>query len=62
MPKEAEHGSLTTLRENLDNIGATVVRLGRYVTFQMAGIAVSWKLFDDILRLIDGLRQKPAPR
>ena len=62
LPKEAEHGSLTTLREKLAKIGATVVSHGRYVTIQMAGVAVSRKLFADILRLIDGLRQKPAPR
>ncbi len=62
LPKEVEHGSLTTLREKLVKIGATVVSHGRYVTFEMAEVAVSRKLFADILRLIDGLRQKPAPR
>ncbi len=62
LPLEAEHWSLTTLREKLVKIGATVVSHGRYVTFQMAEVAVSRKLFADILRLIDGLRQKPAPR
>ncbi len=60
--QEFEHGSLTTLREKLAKIGATVVSHGRYVTFQMDEVAVSRKLFADILRLIDGLRQKPAPR
>ncbi len=59
LPKEVEHWSLTTLREKLVQIGAKVVRHGRYVTFQIAEVAVSRTLFADILRLIDGLR--PAP-
>ncbi len=61
-PLQVDHWSLTTLREKLVKIGATVVSHGRCVTFQMAEVAVSRKLFAYILRLIDGLRQKPAPR
>ena len=34
---------------------------GRYVTFQLAEVAISRRLFAEILRLIDGLRPKPAP-
>ncbi len=60
-PKEVEHWSLTTLREKLIKIGAKVVRHGRYVTFQLAEIAIPRRLFAEILRLIDGLRPKPAP-
>ncbi len=52
---------MTTLREKLVKIGAKVVRHGRYVTFQLAKIAIPQRLFADILRLIDGLRPKPAP-
>jgi hypothetical protein len=52
---------LTTLREKLVKIGAKVVRHGRYITFQMAEVAVSCALFDEILRLISALRPKPAP-
>ena len=59
MPKELEHWSLTTLREKLVKIGAKVVRHGRYVTFQMAEVAVPRDLFQEILRLIDGLRRSP---
>jgi hypothetical protein len=33
---------------------------GRYVTFQMAEVAGPSKLFREILRLIDGLRPRPA--
>ena len=57
--EEAEHWSLTTLREKLVKIGAKIVRHGRYVAFQMAEIAVPRDLFEEILRLIDGLRRSP---
>ena len=40
LPKDVEHWSLTTLREKLVKIGAKVVRHGRYVTFQLAEVAV----------------------
>ena len=59
LPDEVEHWSLTTLREKLIKIGAKVVRHGRYITFQMAEVAIPRTLFANILRLIDGLR--PAP-
>jgi hypothetical protein len=49
--------SLTTLREKLVKIGAKVVSHGRYVTFQMAEVAVPGGLFREILKLIDGLRR-----
>jgi len=56
-----EHWSLTTLREKLVEIGAKVVRHGRYVTFQLAEVAISRALFAEILRLIDRLRPAPLP-
>lgn len=34
---------------------------GRYFTFQLAEVAVFRALFADILRLIGGLRPRPAP-
>ena len=52
---------MTTLRDKLIKIGAKVVRHGRYVTFQLAEVAISRRLFAEILLLIDGLRPKPAP-
>ncbi len=61
LPKEAEHWSLTTLREKLVKIGAKVVRHGRYVTFQLAEVAIPRRLFAAILQLIDGLWPRPAP-
>ena len=61
MPKTAKPWSLSTLGEKLIKIGAKVVSHGRYVMFQMAEVAVPRKLFGEILRLIDGQRQRPAP-
>ena len=58
LPKEVEHWSLTTLRENLLKIGAKVVHHGRYITFQLAEVAVPRNLIREILRRIDGLRPK----
>ena len=53
--------SLTSLREKLVKIGVKVVRHGRYVIFQMAEVAVPKELFQEILRLIDEPRPRPAP-
>ncbi len=61
MLKELAHWSLTTLRERLVKFGAKVVRHGRYVTFQLAEVAVPRKLFRKILSLSDDLRPRPAP-
>jgi hypothetical protein len=61
MPKTAKPWSLTSLREKLIKIGAKVVSHGRYVTFQMAEIAVSRHMFAEILSLIAQLRAPPAP-
>ena len=61
LPVEVEHWSLTTLREKLVKIGAKVVRHGRYVTFQLAEVAVPRSLFQKILSLIENLRRRPVP-
>jgi len=61
LPEAVKQWSLTSLREKLIKIGAKVVRHGRYVIFQMAEVAVPRELFQEILRLIDGLRPRPAP-
>ena len=42
-------------------IGAKIVRHGRYVTFQLAEVAVPRELFRKILSLIDDLRPRPGP-
>ncbi len=61
LPEAVKQWSLTSLKEKFVKIGAKVVRHGRYVTFQMAEVAVLRELFQEILRLIDGLRPRPAP-
>jgi hypothetical protein len=61
MPKAAASWLLTSLREKLIKVGAKVVSHGRYVTFQMAEVAVSRQMFADILLLIARLRAPPAP-
>ncbi len=55
-----EHWSLTTLREKLVKIGAKVVRHSRYITFQLAEVAVPRSLFQKTLGLIDDLCPRPA--
>jgi hypothetical protein len=52
MRKAVGPSSLTSLREKVNKIGAKVVSHGRYVTFQMAEVAVSQLMFRDILMLI----------
>ena len=51
--------SLRTLRVKLIKIGAKVVKHARYVTFQMAEVLVSKRLFEEILERIHQL--KPVP-
>src|SRR5262249_20089424 len=61
MPKAADRWSLTSLREKLIKIGAKVISHGRYVTFQIAEVAVPRQMFADILSLIARLRAPPVP-
>ncbi len=62
LPRSVKHWSLTTLREKLIKIGAKVVTHARYVTFQMAEVAISQRLFKTILRRISQLGPSaPAP-
>ena len=60
LPEAVAHWSLTSLREKLVKIGAKIVTHARYVTFQMAEVAVPRTLFAEILRLIAELRPPPA--
>jgi hypothetical protein len=55
-PEPIKEWSLTSLKENLIKISAKIVSRGRYVSFQMADIAIPRNLFDEILRLIAELR------
>ncbi len=61
LPEAIEHWSLNTPRQKLVKIGANVVRHGRYVTFQLAKVAVPGSLFQKVLGLTDDLRRRPAP-
>ena len=60
-PEPIKDRSLTSLREKLVKIGAKIVTHARYVTFQMAEVAVPKQLFQEILRLIAELRPPPYP-
>jgi hypothetical protein len=51
----------TSLREKLIEIGAKVVRHGRYITFQVAEVAVPRQMFTDILSLIARVQAPLAP-
>ena len=61
LPKEIEHWSLTRLREKLVKTGAKGVRHAKYVTFQLAEVAVPRRLFAAILDRI-GRLEIPPPR
>ena len=49
------------LHEKLIRVGAKVVSHGGYVTFQMVEVALSRRMFANILSLIARLRAPPAP-
>jgi len=61
LPPAVKQWSLTSLKEKLVKIGARIVTHGRYVTFQLAEVAVPRGLFEEILRLIAQLRPPPDP-
>ena len=61
LPRAIAHWSLTTLREMLVKIGAKMFRHGRYFAFQMAEVAVSRRMFGQILARIARLRAPPVP-
>jgi hypothetical protein len=58
MSKAAVLLSLISLREKLIKISAKVVR---HFTFQIAEVAVSRRMFQEILALIAQLHAHPAP-
>jgi len=59
LPRDVKHWSLTTLREKLIKIGAKVTRHAKYVTFQLAEVAVTRNLFAAILARIARLAVPP---
>jgi hypothetical protein len=52
---------MTSLKEKLIKIGAKMLSHGRYIAFQMAEVAISRHMFQEILRLIAELRPLPPP-
>ena len=60
LPDVVVQRSLITLRDKLVMIGAKIVGHGRYVTFQIAEVAIPRDLFAGILRRIDRLRPTHA--
>ena len=59
LPRAVKHWSLKTLREKLVKIGAKVTRHSKYVTFQLAEVAVTRNLFAAILDRIERLALPP---
>ena len=59
-PKPPEPSSLTSLEEKLINIAAKITSYGRYLTSQLAEVAVLRQTFADMLSLIARLRAPPA--
>ncbi len=59
LPKRVKEWSLRTLRVKLIKIGAKVVKHTRHVTFQMAEVLVSKRLFQEILERIHRLKTAP---
>jgi len=62
LPEAVSHWSLTSLRERSVKIGDRIVGHGRYVTFQIAEVAVPRGLFRRILEMISDLRGRQAVR
>ena len=60
LPRKVSHWTLTTLRDKLIKIGAKVIRHAKYVTFQMAEVAIPRELFASILDKIAQLRLLPG--
>jgi hypothetical protein len=56
LPDEIKQWSLSTMRDRMVKIGAGIVRHGRSIAFQMAEVAVSHVLFQEILAAIAAFR------
>jgi hypothetical protein len=60
LPASVKHWTLTTLREKLIKIGAKVVHHARYVTFQLAEVAIPRRLYGAILERIRRFAARPV--
>ena len=52
LPASVKHWTLTTLKNKLIKIGAKMVHHARYVTFQLAEVAIPRRLYQTILNRI----------
>ena len=58
LPRRIKHWSLRSLLTRFIKTGAKIVRHSRYVTFQMAEVSITNKIFTEILYRIDQLRYR----
>ena len=61
LPEDVADWSLTSIQSRLIKIGAWVVRHARKITFQLAEVAVSGRIFGQILAAIHNLKPPPRP-
>ena len=59
LPPKVKHWMLSALREKLIKIGAKVVHHARYITFQMAEVAIPRVMFRTMLKRVERLRLAP---
>jgi hypothetical protein len=56
LPPSVKHWTLPTLRDKLVKIDSKIVHHARYVTFQLAEVAVPWRLYRAIMDRIRRLQ------
>ena len=59
LPPKVKHWMLSSLREKLIKIGAKVVHHAKYITFQMAEVAIPREMFRTMLKRVERLRLAP---
>ncbi len=59
LPPKVKHWMLSSLREILIKIGAKVVHHAKYITFQMAEVAIPREMFRTMLKRVERLRLAP---
>ncbi len=59
LPPKVKHWMLSALREKLIKIGAKVIHHAKYITFQMAEVAIPRKMFQTMLKRVERLRLAP---
>ena len=59
LPGKVKHWMLSSLREKLIKIGAKVIHHAKYITFQMAEVAIPRRMFRTMLKRVERLRLTP---